>query len=170
MSFQLAPPSRHQNEDAPLLAEASLLGSPDMQFPSLNLNRYGDPLANLISDSDGQGSRGGMGNGNGTGIDDGDGVYKPGSRGVGYPTCAYCPDAKYSEEARKAKYQGVVLLQMIISADGRATNIEVVRGPGLDLDEQAVAAVKTWRFKPALGPNRAPVATRIAIEFQFRLL
>jgi TonB family protein len=89
---------------------------------------------------------------------------------VGYPTCDYCPDAKYSEEARKAKFQGVVLLQVIVAANGRATNIEVVRGPGLGLEEQAVAAVKTWRFKPAFGPNRTPVPTRIAIEVQFRLL
>jgi protein TonB len=183
-SLQIAPPSLHQNENAKLLADASLLGSPELQFPSSIMNRYGDPLANLVNDSDGQGSGGGMGNGKGTGDGSGEGpglgpgryggfggdAFRPGLHGVGYPTCAYCPDAKYSEEARKAKYQGVVLLQVIISADGRATNIEVVRGPGLGLDEQAVAAVKTWRFKPALGPNRAPVPTRIAIEVQFRLL
>jgi protein TonB len=138
--LQIAPPSLHQNENANLLADASLLGSPELQFPSPNLNRYGDPLANLINDSDGQGSGGGMGNGKGTGGDSGDGpglgpgrfggfggdVFRPGFNGVGYPTCAYCPDAKYSDEARKAKYQGMVLLQVIISAEGRATNIEVV--------------------------------------------
>jgi TonB family protein len=82
----------------------------------------------------------------------------------------YCPDAKYSEDARKAKFQGVVILQVVVSPDGRAARIEVVSGPGLGLEEEAVQAVKTWRFKPALGPNRKPVATQIAIEVQFRLL
>ena len=62
---------------------------------------------------------------------------KPGYNGVGYPTCVYCPDAKYPEEARKAKSQGVVQLQIVVSPDGRATDIQVVRGPGLGLDEQA---------------------------------
>ena len=89
---------------------------------------------------------------------------------MGFPTCVYCPDAKYSEAARKAKFQGVVLLQVIVTPDGRATNIQVVQGPGLGLDEEAVAAVNTWRFKPALGPNRVPVPTRITIELHFRLL
>jgi len=51
-----------------------------------------------------------------------------------------------------------------------STDIRVVRGLGLGLDEPAVAAVKTWRFKPALGPNRTAVPTQIIIEVQFRLL
>jgi protein TonB len=59
---------------------------------------------------------------------------------------------------------------VIVSAEGHATNIQVVQGPGLGLEEQAVAAVKMWRFKPAMGPNHLPVPTRIAIEVQFRLL
>jgi len=156
-----------------------------MQFPSPNLDRYGDPLLRLISDSEGPGSGGGMGNGKGTGLGDGNGaglgpgreagwgdgdVFRPGGNGVGYPVCAYCPDAKYSEEARKAKFQGVVILQVVVTADGRAANLRVVSGPGLGLEEQAVAAVQTWRFRPAFGPNRKPVATQIAVEVQFRLL
>lgn len=182
--IQLAPPSIPHNLNPVLVAEASLLGPPELQFPSPNLNVWGDPLANMVNDSGGPGGGSGIGDGDGTGIGPGRGpglgpgrnggwggdAFRPGSNGVGYPTCDYCPDAKYSEEARNAKYQGVVLLQVIVSADGRARNIEVVRGPGLGLEEQAVAAVKTWRFKPALGPNRVPVPTRVAIEVQFRLL
>src|SRR6266853_4819305 len=125
-----------------------------------------------MGDGDGTGLGPGHGPGYGPGEEGGAGGnrFRPGSNGVGYPTCVYCPDAKYSEQARKAKFQGVVLLQVIVSADGRATNILVVRGPGLGLEEQAVAAVKTWRFKPAFGPNHVPVPTRVAIEVQFRLL
>lgn len=182
--IQLAPPSRPHDTTSSLLAEAGLLGDPALQFPSPNLDRYGDPLAGLITDSDGPGKGSGMGDGSGTG--DGNGIgpglgpgrngglggdtFRAGHNGVGFPECVYCPDAKYSEDARKAKFQGVVLLQVVVSPDGRATRIEVVRGPGLGLEEEAVEAVKTWRFKPALGPNRKPVATQIAIEVQFRLL
>jgi periplasmic protein TonB len=182
--LQMAPPSLPRNEAPRLIAAASLLGSPELQFPSPNLDRYGDPLLRLISDSEGLGGDSGMGNGKGTGLGDGDGaglgpgreagwggdVFRPGGNGVGYPVCAYCPDAKYSEEARKAKFQGLVILQVVVTRDGRAANIRVVSGPGLGLEEQAIAAVQTWRFRPALGPSRKPVATQIAIEVQFRLL
>ena len=80
------------------------------------------------------------------------------------------PMRNIRQEARKAKFQGVVVLQVIVSRDGRATNIQVVKGPGLGLEEQAIAAVQTWRFKPALGPNHLPVATEIDVEVNFRLL
>jgi protein TonB len=183
-AIQLAPPSLPHDAPSSLIAEASLLGDPAIQFPAPNLDRFGNPLAGLVNDSDGQGRGGGMGDGSGTG--DGNGIgpglgpgrnggwggdtFRAGHNGVGFPECVYCPDAKYSEDARKAKFQGVVLLQIVVSPDGRATRIEVVGGPGLGLEEEAVEAVKTWRFKPALGPNRKPVAAQIAIEVQFRLL
>jgi TonB family protein len=181
---QLAPPSISRNENPRLVAVATLLGPPELQIPSPNLNFYGDPLANIVNDSGGPGHDGGMGNGDGNGLGSGHGPgygpgeeggaggkkFRPGSNGVGYPTCVYCPDAKYSEEARKAKFQGVVLLQVIVTPDGRATNIQIVRGPGLGLEDEAISAVKTWRFKPALGANRVPVATEIGIEVNFRLL
>jgi TonB family protein len=69
----------------------------------------------------------------------------------------------------KAKYQGVVTLVAIITADGRATDIQVVKGLGLGLDEKAIAAVRTWRFKPALGPNGKPAPVRQIIEVTFHL-
>jgi TonB family protein len=184
MLTQLAPPSILRNENPRLVAVATLLGPPELQIPSPNLNFYGDPLANIVNDSGGPGHDGGMGSGDHNGVGPGHGPgygpgeyggaggneFRAGSNGVGYPTCVYCPDAKYSEEARKAKFQGVVLLQVTVTPDGRATNIQIVRGPGLGLEEEAINAVKTWRFKPALGPNRVPVATEIGIEVNFRLL
>ena len=57
-------------------------------------------------------------------------------------------EPEYSEEARKAKYQGTVLLYIEVDTDGRATNIRVVRSLGLGLDEKAIEAVKKWKFKP----------------------
>jgi len=89
---------------------------------------------------------------------------------VGYPECAYCPSPIYSDEARKAKYQGVVVLQAVITPDGRAININVVKGPGLGLEERAIDKVREWRFKPALGPGGKPVPVSVIIEVTFRLL
>jgi TonB family protein len=89
--------------------------------------------------------------------------------GVGMPTCIYCPDPQYSDEARKAKYQGVVVLMVVITLDGRATNIQVAKSPGLGLDEKAIEAVRQWKFRPAIGPNGKSVPTQVPIEVTFRL-
>ncbi len=182
---QIAPPLAVIRNLHPILqAPATLLGDPDLKLPSPDLNNYGDPLAKLMSDSGGPGGGSGIGSGNGTGIGSGNGGglgpgdgggtggghYHPGTGGVGYPSCEYCPQPKYSEEARKAKYQGTVVLQAVITADGRATEIQVVKGPGLGLEEKAVEAVKQWRFKPANGPNGKPVDVVVPIEVTFRLL
>jgi len=179
---QIAPPMVHTKPDSKF--EATLLGPPDLKVPSPNLDTYGDPLAKLINGSGGPGGGSGIGSGTGTGIGSGEGgglgpgsgggtgggAYRPGTGGVGYPSCVYCPDPKYSEEARKAKYQGTVVLQAVITPDGRATEIQVVKGPGLGLEEKAVEAVRQWRFKPAMGPGGKPVPTIVPIEVTFRLL
>ena len=101
---------------------------------------------------------------------DGTPVFHPGKGGVGYPSCLYCPEPQYSEEARKAKFNGSVILQVTIQPDGHATDIQVVKGAGFGLDEKAIEAVRTWRFKPAIGPNGVPVATITTLPVLFRLL
>jgi len=98
------------------------------------------------------------------------GTFRPGAAGVGYPRCLFCPDPKYTAKARDAKLEGTVQLKVIIGTDGNATDIEIVKGVRLGLDEQAVNAVRTWRFKPAVGPNGDPVATVVPIEVTFRML
>ena len=179
---QIAPPMVHTKPDSKI--DATLLGPPDLKIPSPNLDNYGDPLAKMLNNSGGPGGGSGIGSGTGTGIGSGEGgglgpgagggtgggYFHPGTAGVGYPSCVYCPDPKYSEEARKAKYQGTVVLQAVITPDGRATEIQVVKGPGLGLEEKAVEAVKLWRFKPAMGPGGKPVPVIVPIEVTFRLL
>jgi len=167
-----------------LAAEPTLLGPPELKISSPDLVNFGDPLSGLLSASAGPGAGGGIGTGSGGGIGSGTGgglgpgsgggtgggAFRPGTGGVGFPTCVYCPSPQYSEDARKAKYQGTVVLQVIITADGRATNIEVIKGPGLGLEDKAVEAARTWRFKAAVGPSGRPVATITLIEVNFRLL
>ena len=85
------------------------------------------------------------------------------------PALLYKVDPEYSEEARKAKYSGVVLLSIEVDESGRTRNVQVVRGIGLGLDERAIEAVKHWRFKPGMK-NGKPVVVRANIEVDFRLL
>jgi TonB family protein len=99
-----------------------------------------------------------------------EGPFRPNMNGVGYPSCIYCPDPAYSEEARNANIQGTILLSAVIGADGHAANIKVVKSLGHGLDEKAAETLETWRFKPALGPNGNPVATITTIEVIFRIL
>ena len=88
--------------------------------------------------------------------------------GVSAPRAIFAPDPEYSEEARKAKYQGTVVLYMIVGPDGRARDIRVVRSVGMGLDEKAIDAVRTWKFDPARRDGQA-VAVQINVEVSFRL-
>jgi TonB family protein len=185
MQPQLTPASATiKNPNPKLPAEPTVMVPPDIRVAQPNMANYGDPLAALYTGSGGPGGGGGIGtgccggigSGSGPGVGPGEGggigggVFRPGRNGVGEPACLYCPLPQFTEEARKAKYQGTVLLKVIITPDGRATNISVARGLGMGLDENAISAVRGWKFKPANGPNGRPVAVETYIEVTFRLL
>lgn len=168
----------------PLYAmQPTVLGPPQLKIPQPNMNNWGDPLAKVLNDSSGSGGGGGIGSGNsggvgsgngaglgpGSGFSTGGGTPTAGTGGYGYPACLYCPQAQYSDEAVKAKYQGTVELLAVITPDGRATDIQVLKGVGLGLDQKAIEAVRTWRFSPALGPNGKPAPVRQVIEVTFHL-
>jgi TonB family protein len=88
--------------------------------------------------------------------------------GIRPPRAIYQPDPEYPEEVRKARYQGVSVLSLIVDVDGKPRDIKIVMPLGKGLDEKAIEAVKTWRFEPATKDG-VPVATEIRIEVQFRL-
>jgi len=89
------------------------------------------------------------------------------------PPCATAPrpirtpDAHYSNQARKKKINGVVLLVVIIGKDGLPQDIHVTRGLGYGLDEEAIKAVRKWKFTPATFDG-VPVPVRINVETNFR--
>ncbi len=85
------------------------------------------------------------------------------------PRLVYEVDPEFSEEARKAKYQGVVVLAIEIGVDGKPDNVRVIHGLGLGLDERAIAAVLQWRFRPGMQDGK-PVATAATVQVNFRLL
>jgi periplasmic protein TonB len=116
----------------------------------------------------GPGSGGGMGGGSGGGIGSGVGPYVVGG-GVKPPAALYQPLPAYTEDARKARTEGIVVLQAIIRKDGSIDSFKVLRGLGYGLDESAISTIATkWRFKPGTL-NGAPVDVQANIEVSFRL-
>lgn len=95
-------------------------------------------------------------------------VFRAGVDGIGVPACFYTPNPPISDEARKAKYVGVVQAQAVVTVDGRVTEPKVLKSPGMGLDETVVETLRTWRCKPATGPDGHPVATLVPIEISFR--
>jgi TonB family protein len=169
-----------RNEHPKLAMDMSIVAPPDAVLPNVNMPNIGDPLARIGPASNGMGSGGGIGSGSGGGIGPGTGAgLGPGSGGgfggaafrvgggVSQPSVVSKVDPEYSEEARKAKYSGTVLLQLIVDVDGRAKAIKVVKGVGLGLE--AIEAVQKWKFLPG-KKNGQPVAVYATVEVNFRLL
>jgi TonB family protein len=87
-----------------------------------------------------------------------------------YPSCSYCPDPGYPEEARSKHLEGTVTFSVMIGTDGRPGDITLVKASDPVFVETAKAAVQKWRFNPALGPNGQPIAVKFPIDVNFRLL
>jgi TonB family protein len=180
---QFTPPQQVvANLNPKLSMDPTLIGPPDLKLPNVDMAQYGDPLAKIGPPSNGPGSGGGIGSGKGGGIGSGSGgglgpgegggvgggVYRVGG-GVTSPQLVSKVEPEYSEEARKAKYQGTVTLYIQVDLDGRAKNIRVLHSLGLGLDEKAMEAVRKWRFKPGTKDGKA-VVVEAQIEVNFRLL
>ena len=177
---QITPPTVTITNLQPKLAVAPTIVA-DLKVPQTS--QVGDPLSSLTSSAPsngpgvhagiGSGSGGGIGSGDGIGIGTGSGagfgggVYRVGN-GVTAPRVIYSPDPDYSDEARKAHYQGVVTLWAIITPDGHPINIRVARSVGMGLDEKAVETVRHWRFEPG-KKDGVPVPVVINVEVDFHL-
>ncbi|MBI3682443.1 MAG: energy transducer TonB [Acidobacteria bacterium] len=180
---QFVPPMQVvHNEQPKLVMEPTLQIQPDATLPKLNLPLLGDPMARIGPPSNGPGSGSGIGGGSGGGIGPGRGAgYGPGEGGgvgggvyrigggVSAPTLVYKIEPEYSEEARKAKFQGTVVLFVVVDEKGLPRDLKVVRPLGLGLDEKAIEAVMKWRFRPGYKDGK-PVAVAATIEVNFRLL
>src|SRR5450755_2053621 len=180
---QITPPAIVVRNLHPKLAvEPTVIVPPSVKL-AYNAPNLGNPTAAMPSGppSNGTGSGGGIGSGSGGGIGvgsgagvgaghgggTGGGAFRVGG-GVSAPKVIYEPDPEYSEEARKAKYQGVCVVQLVVGTDGRPHDIRVQRSLGLGLDEKAIEAVNLWKFEPGMKDG-SPVATIINVEVQFRL-
>jgi TonB family protein len=88
---------------------------------------------------------------------------------ISVPQVVSSPQPTYSEEARKAKLEGNVVLVLIVDEKGNPTKVSVVNSLGMGLNEKAIEAVKGWKFTPAFGKDGKPVAAKIAVEVDFHL-
>jgi periplasmic protein TonB len=168
---QFTPPVVLQQQTSKLMVEPTVVA--DMRIPQSS--QIGDPLSKLVTPSNGSGVGGGIGTGDGGGVGSGHGgpgvgpgVFHLGESGVSAPKAIYTPEPEFSEEARKAKYQGVVTLDIVVGADGRVHNARVIHSLGMGLDEKALESVKQWKFDPAKKDGRA-VACAFSIEVDFHL-
>lgn len=179
---QITPPAIVIRNDHPKLpVEPTVVVPPQIKLAS-NMPNIGNPLMAVPSaPSNGTGSGGGIGSGSGGGIGSGSGpgvgpghgggigggAFRVGG-GVSAPRAVDTPDPEYSEEARKAKYQGTCVLWLIVGPDGKPRDIKVARALGMGLDEKAIEAVRNWKFEPAMKDGK-PVAVQINVEVNFRL-
>lgn len=179
---QFVPPQISRVENPQLIVEPTLVIQPDAPLPKTNIPDLGNPLAGISAPSQGSGSGSGFGTGKGGGVGSGSGNgFGPGSGGgtgggayrvgggVSAPSVLYKVEPEYSEEARKAKFQGTVVLAIVVDQNGKARDIRVVRPLGLGLDEKAIEAVMKWRFKPGMREG-ASVSVQATVEVNFRLL
>jgi TonB family protein len=148
------------------------------QLPNIGVHKS----TNVTLDSTGPGTRAGIGTGSdggdgpgkgigyGPGFDRGIGnsIYRPGTGGVTNPVPLVTPEAEFSDEARRSKYQGVCMISIVVDAQGYPRNPRVLRSLGMGLDEKALEAVQRYRFKPAMKDGK-PVASMISVEVNFRL-
>ena len=181
---QLVPPTPEPppNSDPFLVAEPTIV-APQLasMFSAVDLLNLGDPEGIPAPPSSGPGTGGGIGAGQGRGVGTGGGPGLGPGEGGGYgggvfrvgggitpPTILFKRDPTYSEEARKAQYQGTVVLEAIVRKDGSVEILRVVRSVGFGLDENAIKALKEWKFKPGMR-NGVPVDVALNIEVNFNL-
>jgi len=178
---QLTPPAIVVRIDKTRLpANPTVLGPPELKLPQSN--RLGDLVSsNVVIPSNGSGSGGGAGDSSGTGLGRGKGPgvgsgwnggigggpFRVGN-GVSAPRAIYSPDPEYSDEARRVKFQGNVVLSLVVDPMGHVRDIHVARSLGMGLDEKAIDAVKKWKFEPGMKDGY-PVSVQVNVEVNFRL-
>jgi len=171
---QITPPAPPPLEQPKIkMPDPSIEVQKDLKMANNNMPNMGMPNSPLLGASMGNGSGTGIGSGNGSGLGPGSGGnYGGGPRriggGVSAPQVIYQVDPEFSEEARKAKFMGVVTVNLWVDEKGNPTHVRVLRGVGMGLDEKAVEAVKQYKFKPAMEGGK-PVLVELNIEVNFQI-
>lgn len=178
---QIILPTTHAPEEMPALpVEPTIVGEPVASRTPISI--LGDPSGVPGPPSDGRGDLGGIGDhGRGGGIGPNNGPSAgdgPGGRIAGGqsslglfrpPIVVQKVEPEFTEEARKARLQGTVILVADIDERGRVQNVRLRVGLGLGLDERAIEAVAKWRFRPATQ-NGKPIRQPAVIEVHFHLM
>ena len=121
----------------------------------------------------GQGLGGGIGMGHGSGAGPGSGGGYGGGLmsvggGVAAPELLHSVEPEFTEDARRANFQGIVSIRLIVDSQGNPQDVQLVQHLGMGLDEKAIEAVRQYKFKPAMYQGH-PVSVQIVIEMSFHL-
>jgi len=183
-NMPIAPPQAQLIQNPLLRIDPAIAVPQEIKLPDNpsmpNIGVHVSPNVTLASS--GPGTRAGMGTGSdggdgpgkgpgyGPGSDHGAGgsIYRAGVGGVSNPIPVVTPEAEFSDEARRNKYQGVCMIAIIVDSRGYPQNPRVIRSLGMGLDEKALGAVQKYRFRPAMKDGK-PVASMITVEVNFRL-
>ena len=95
-------------------------------------------------------------------------VYTHTEKGMTAPKAVYQPSPEYADGPRRKKIQGAVLVSMIVNADGKVRDTQVLHGLDKDLDQKALECVNQWKFEPATKDGQ-PVAMRLIVQVNFHL-
>ncbi|MDP9051704.1 MAG: energy transducer TonB [Acidobacteriota bacterium] len=170
---QITPPKAPPMEQPKIrMPEPTIEVQNDLKMASSALPNLGMPNSPIVDASMGNGSGTGVGAGKGSGIGSGSGGnYGGGLRQVGgavsMPVVIHEEKPEFSEEARKAKLTGRVVVGIWVDENGNPTHVQLLHGIGMRLDENAIAAVKEYKFKPAMDRGKSvTVALNIAVDFE----
>lgn len=169
---QIVPPKAPPLQQPKILIQPTIEVQKDVKMAT-SIPQLGVANSPLIGMSMGNGRGTGMGSGDGSGLGPGSGGNTGGGPkriggGVSAPVLIYSVEPEFSEEARKAKVAGNVLVNLWVGTDGLPTHVHVIRGVGMGLDEKAVEAVKQYKFRPAME-NGKPVLVELNVEVNFQI-
>ena len=169
---QIVPPNKPPLIPPKINIQPTIEVQQDVKMAS-SIPQIGIASSPLVGMSMGNGSGTGLGSGNGSGLGPGSGGNTGGGPrriggGVSAPEVIYQVEPEFSEEARKAKFAGNVLVALWVGTDGLPSHVRVIRPVGMGLDEKALEAVRQYRFKPAME-NGKPVLVELNIEVNFQI-
>jgi len=180
---QIVPPMVEMKNLAPDLVVETTVIAPQLAnvIPLPNI-AFGDPNGVIGPPSAGPGSGGGIGTGTGTGIGSGKGAgVGPGEGGgigggafsvgggVSEPVPVSMTQPEYSDDGRKARIQGTVVLSIVVNPDGSVRFDNVTRSLGYGLDQKAIEAVRRWKFIAGKKDGKpVPVRVEVLVNFSLR--
>jgi protein TonB len=169
---QIVPPNKPPLIEPKIKIQPTIEVQQDVKMAS-SIPQIGIASSPLVGMSMGNGSGTGLGSGNGSGLGPGSGGNTGGGPrriggGVSAPVLIYSVEPEFSEEARKAKVAGNVLVNLWVDTQGNPSHVHVIRGVGMGLDEKALEAVRQYRFKPAME-NGKPVLVELNVEVNFQI-
>jgi periplasmic protein TonB len=169
---QIVPPNKPPLIEPKIHIEPTIEVQQDVKMAS-SIPQIGIASSPIVGMSMGNGSGTGLGSGNGSGLGPGSGGNTGGGPrriggGVSAPVLIYSVEPEFSEEARKAKVAGNVLVNLWVDTNGNPSHVRVIRGVGMGLDEKARDAVLQYKFKPAME-NGKPVLVELNVEVNFQI-